>query len=332
VLRIGLYDLDATGFPNLALMKLSTWHKAQGDDVRLLRRFNADVDKAYGSAVFSWNRPKADWMAARGVVVGGSGVSLASALPPEVEACRPDYALYGINYGMGYLMRGCIWTCAFCIVPKKEGKPREVASIDELVNYQSERKPPFVVLLDNEFFWREKWAIEQLEQFTKRGIDFCASQGLDIRVVTPPLVKTLAASPYWNLHHTARQLTFAFDDIRIERQYRRGVEMLLAAGIPPKRLQSFVLVGFNSTIEQDLRRIQIIRSYGADPFVMLYRDAETGAGVRDRERRNLARWVNRRLYKVCEFTDYRPEKARRLQPFLAPAPEAPVRAVKRATA
>jgi len=314
-LRIGLFDLDRTGFPNVALMKLSAWHKAQGDTVLPLNS-GQPADRRYGSCVFTWNRRKAAALVAQGAVVGGSGVDLQNTLPPDVEATRPDYSLYGIDYGVGYLMRGCIWTCKFCVVPEKEGKPRDVATIDDLLNRESASPRPFVVLLDNEFFWRERWAIARLQEFTAKGIDFSPSQGLDVRVLTPALADALAASPFWNVHHSRKQITFAFDDLAIERQYRRGVEMLLER-MAAWHLQSFVLVGFNSTIEQDLRRLEIIRSYGIDPFVMVYRDYHTGQMARDPQLRNLARWVNRRLFKTCTFAEYWPE-ARREQQGLIP--------------
>jgi len=318
-MRIGLIDIDRTGFPNLALMKLAAWHKAKGDEVTLMRHAGS-ADRLYAATVFSWNRPAAIHLRARGVIVGGTGIDIQTKLPPEVEAMRPDYSLYGIDYGMGYLMRGCIWRCKFCVVPEKEGNAREVAQIDDLLNRDSKRARPFVVLLDNEFFFKIAWAIDRLHEFTERGIDYCPSQGLDVRVVTPELAEAVKQSPYWNLKHTYRQITFAFDDLAIEARYRRGVEMLLEAGIPAGNLQSFVLVGFNSTLADDLRRIEIIRGYGIDPYVMAYRDLQTGHKSTVRELQNLARWVNRRLYKVCAFAEYRPEARRRLQLPLAMAP------------
>jgi hypothetical protein len=291
-------------------MKLSAWHKAQGDTVLPLNSGDP-ADQRYGSAVFTWNRHKASALVAQGAIVGGSGVDLDYRLPAHIEAMRPDYTLYGIDYGVGYLMRGCIWNCAFCVVPQKEGKPREVATIDDLLNTSSDRRP-FVALLDNEFFWREKWAIARLQEFTERGIDWCPSQGLDVRVLTPPLVDALAASPFWNVKRSRRQITFAFDSLSTETRYRRGVEMLLLK-MAAWHLQSFVLVGFDSTIAQDLRRLAIIREYGIDPFVMVYRDYHTGKMARDPQLQNLARWVNRRLYKTCEFADYFPEYRRNAQ-------------------
>ena len=311
-MRVGLIDIDRTGFPNLALMKLAAWHRAQGDDVRLMTQ-SGSADRLYAATVFSWNRPAAEHLKERGAIVGGTGIDIHAKLPSEVEAMRPDYSLYGIDYGMGYLMRGCIWRCAFCVVPQKEGSAREVARIDDLLNHDSERVRPFVVLLDNEFFFKVQWAIDRLNEFADRRIDFCPSQGLDVRVVTPELAAALKRAPFWNVKHTHRQITFAFDSIAIEARYRRGVEILLAAGISRDSLQSFVLVGFNSTLADDLRRIEIIREYGIDPYVMVYRDLQTGRRTPDPVYRNLARWANRRLHKVCEFDEYEPEARRRLQ-------------------
>lgn len=315
-MTVGLIDIDRTGFPNLALMKLSAWHKAQGHSVTLLRGMDWPLmmltyDKVYASAVFTWNREKADALAAMGVEVGGKGYRAGTKLPAEVHAMRPDYSLYGIDYGMGFLSRGCIRDCSFCSVPAEEGLPWLDQTIDGMINPARER--PFLVLMDNEFFWNVKWAIEQMDTFTRRGIDWCPSQGLDIRCTTPALCDSLAASPFWNLHHTRRQITFAFDDGGIEKRYRQGVEMLLRAGIKAWQLQSFVLVGYDMATKQarglsssDHRRIAVIREYGIDPFVMVYRDNDSGQATADSTLRNFARWVNRRLYKLCEFDEYVP--------------------------
>ena len=319
-MTVGLIDLDRTGFPNLALMKLSAWHKAQGHQVTLQRGDRGLLtallfDKVYASAVFTWNREKAESLAALGVEVGGKGYRSGTNLPPEVHATPPDYSLYGIDYGMGFLSRGCIRDCSFCSVPAEEGLPWLDQTIDGMLN--PARTRPFLVLMDNEFFWNIRWAIAQMETVTRRGIDWCPSQGLDIRCTTPALCDTLAASPFWNLHHTRRQITFAFDDGAIERRYRQGVEMLFKAGIKAWQLQSFVLVGFDvatkrprGLVDTDHRRIDVIREYGIDPFVMVYRDDQSGQAIKDGALRNFARWVNRRLYKVCAFEDYQPSLRR----------------------
>lgn len=313
-MNIGLIDIDHTGFPNLALMKLSAWHKAQGDQTTLIRGdrwllLSLMFDKMYASAVFTWNREKAEALTALGVHVGGTGYKQGTKLPPAVHAMRPDYSLYGIDYGMGFLSRGCIRDCAFCGVPAEEGLPWLDQTIAQMLNPSGRR---FLVLMDNEFFWNVKWAIAQMETFTREQIDWCPSQGLDIRCTTPALCETLAASPFWNLHRSRRQITFAFDNANIEKRYRQGVEMLLCSGIKAWQLQSFVLVGFDEAARKprplhsdDHRRIAVIREYGIDPFVMVYRNDQSGQAIADQESRNFARWVNRRLYKSFPFEDYR---------------------------
>lgn len=309
-MKVGLFDVDRTGFPNLALMKLSAWHKAQGDTVLPLNSLG-DADKRYASCVFTWNRPKAERLIPLGAELGGIGIGKFPKLPPAVHAMTPDWSLYGIDYGVGFLVRGCIRDCSFCSVPENEGLPSLDQSLDSLINPLRER--PFVVLMDNEFFWNIKWAIATMQEFTRRGIDWCPSQGLDIRCTTPALCEALAASPFWNLHHSRKQITFAFDSISIERRYRQGVEMLFAAGIKAWQLQSYVLVGFDTVtkrprglVEDDLRRIAIIKDYGMDPFVMVYRDKVSGRASEDRQLRNVARWVNGRLHKKMTLEEYDP--------------------------
>lgn len=51
--RIGLHDSDRTGFPNLALMKISAYHKAQGDTVEWWIPM-LEWDKVYSSKVFTF--------------------------------------------------------------------------------------------------------------------------------------------------------------------------------------------------------------------------------------------------------------------------------------
>lgn len=312
--RVVLLDVDST-IPNLALMKLSAWHRAAGDVVAL--NDQRSPTRVYGSCVFTWGRPRLERYRSvfPEMIVGGGGVEIASQLSHEVESLQPDYRLYWDRaprwrgVGFGFLQRGCIRSCSFCIVPKKEGKPFVVAELDDLINSDWQEtgwRRPFVVLLDNNFLSLGQWTLDTLDEMADRQIDVCFSQGLDIRLVTPEIAAKLADVRFWNLHHTSTQMTFAFDHVGIERPFREGVARLVEAGIKPWKLQSFVLCGFNSTLEQDYHRVQVIRSLGIDPFVMVYRDPATGKMREDRQLRHFARWVNRRLYNVCAWEDYAP--------------------------
>jgi hypothetical protein len=305
-MRVRLVDIDST-IPNLALMKLSAWHKAQGDTVGLNL---SDPDVTYGSCVFSWNSRKAEIVKGE---VGGTGVDIKKVLPTEVEAMRPDYSLYAERFptwrgvGLGFITRGCARKCAFCLVPPKEGSIRTVGNFSGLMNPDWQRDKhrrmygPFIVLLDNNLLASPD-AMDILGEIADTKWDVCFSQGLDIRLVTPEIANALSRVKFWNTKHSGQNLTFAFDDVRIESAFRRGVSTLLEAGIKAWHLQFFVLCGFNSTFEEDLYRIEVIRSLGAHPFAMVYRDPATGA--RDTKLRHFARWVNKRLYKVCPWDKY----------------------------
>jgi hypothetical protein len=306
--RVLLIDVDSK-IPNLALMKLSSWHKTQGDQVAL--GYMKKPDKVYASSVFSWSDPENVSTVYPDAILGGTGVDLHVSLLPEVESMKPDYQLYSEKHptwqgiGLGFLQRGCIRNCEFCIVPKKEGKPKVVATLDDLVNpdWQDHWKRPFIVLLDNNFLSLGKWTLDTLDEMAERQYDICFSQGLDIRLVTEELAHKLAKVRFWNLKHSGQQVTFAYDAVEMENLVRKGVSLLHEAGIGLWQLQFFVLCGFNTTLEEDLYRIDVIRSLGADPYVMPYRDPETGTVKK--ELRHLARWVNKRIYKSCKWDDYK---------------------------
>lgn len=299
-MRVLLIDVDSK-IPNLALMKLSAWHKRQGDEVS--RDFYAGVDRVYVSCVFTKHRAKAEafqrlWPNA---VIGGSGWDLSGSLPDEVEAMRPDYALYGIDHGIGYTSRGCIRRCGFCVVPEKEGGIRSVATIREIVNPKSK----FVVLLDNNFLANPDWASRALE-IEDNNLQVNFSQGLDIRLVDEVVASWLARIRFTNLHCTRKQVNFAFDHVGIERQVREGIQRLFLAGLKPYQIGFYVLAGYDSTFEEDMVRFEILRGLGVEPFVMLYHK-------RDRRLNAFARWVNRRLYKSCAWEDYRRWNKAKLQ-------------------
>ena len=120
--RIALHDSDRTRFPNLPLMKLSAWHKAQGDTIeRFIPLMNDSYDRVYSSKVFSFTPDEQNLP--RGVIRGGTGYGPGPDLPDEIEHIMPDYSLYpAFQTSLGFVTRGCIRTCPWCIVPGKEGK------------------------------------------------------------------------------------------------------------------------------------------------------------------------------------------------------------------
>lgn len=280
-----LSDLDSK-ISNLALMKWSTYLQRSGHSVRLYRhRISStrvrpslplgDWDPIVISCVFTWNRQIAGGLLrqARGqVYIGGSGWSFDSRLSPEVEACPPDYSLYGHDYAVGFCNRGCFRRCPFCFVPRMEGVVR-----DDRFRHPSTWVPDGfrrAMLLDNEFAEYDPFLQEELlEWFRSAGVRHCITQGYDLRIVArnTQLAHILAGNKPWSDAFTERSCYTAWDQPQNEPQIRRGLEAMLDAGFRPRELVTYVLVGFNTTHEQDLHRVRVLwREYGVRPFVMKF--------------------------------------------------------------
>ena len=292
-MKILLVDVDSK-MPNLALMKISAYHKERGDQIFL--NDGGDPDKVYISCIFTKNRAKAFGIAKMfdcPVEIGGYGAN-GRQLPKEIEHIMPDYSLYDCDYSMGFTSRGCIRNCPWCIVPQKEGRIRDHAPITEFVHPDHDK----LILLDNNFLASPRWK-ENLQFIIDYGIKVNFNQGLDIRLVNKEIAGALADVNYYNRHFKYRCLHFAFDTLSIEPFVRRGVEILKDAGIKPRELMFYMLTNFNTTFQEDMHRFLVLRELGVDPFVMIY-----NGNRKDDLSRHFARWVNKRLYKVCEFSDY----------------------------
>lgn len=181
---ICLHDSDKTKFPNVALMKLSAWHKKQGDTIGF---FEPDkyYDRIYSSKVFSFTEKDKNLPDDERVIKGGTGYNLAMKLPDEIEHIMPDYSLYGLDYSVGFLTRGCIRNCSWCIVPKKEGKIRKHADITEFLAHNK------AVLMDNNVLASD-FGIDQLDKIAQLGIKVDFNQGLDARLIDNNIAKRLA--------------------------------------------------------------------------------------------------------------------------------------------
>jgi len=289
--RVRLLDLSmrTSAFPNLALMKVSAYHRARGDELISV----GQGDLTYISCVFSRHRPAAEVLMQvhRNVVVGGPGWDPTITLPPEIDTCRPDYSLYGIKYGLGRLTAGCPGDCPWCVVPASEGRiARTVAEVGDIANGN------FLILLDANLLACPDWP-DHLQAIRRRGIRVHFTQGLDIRMVTDLAAHELARLKIRNLHNTNNQIYFAWDRPETEEHVRNGVATLIRAGINPYRLRFYMLCGYNTTWEQDWLRFAVLRDLGVEPFVMLYQ----GAGPKLRA---FSRWVNRNLYRSCAWEDY----------------------------
>lgn len=288
-MNIGLIDIGGK-LPNLALMEISAYHKAMGDTVSL----NTGGDLTYISCIFSKYRKIAEKLLDMypTAVVGGPGWDHAVTLPPEIACCRPDYTLYGINYGLGRLTAGCPGNCPWCVVPAMEGhESKTVTEVGKIANGD------FLVLLDANILACPNWP-EHFREIRERGLTVHFTQGLDIRFVNEMVAGELVKLKISNFNQTRNQIHFAWDRIENEPQVLDGIKALGKAGIKPYRLMFYILVGYNTTWEQDWHRFAVLRDLGVDPFIMCYEGSSP-------KLRAFARWVDRMIYKSSSWEDYR---------------------------
>lgn len=305
--RIGLIDVDGHNFPNLPLMKLSAWHKAQGDTVEWYTPFVGTwYDRVYCSKVFSDTPDVTQYINAHEVVKGGTGYALHGAggetysreddkpLPDEVEHIYPDYSLYNItDTAYGFLTRGCPRGCSFCIVGKKEGLCScKVADLSEFWHGQKN-----IVLNDPNILACREWEdlLGQLAE-SKALVDF--NQGLDARVLTEAKCRALDAVRIKEIH-------FAWDRYEDKDNVLPKLRMFaeISKAKPHGHIATvYVLTNYGTTIEQDLERIYLLREFGYWAYVMIYDKAHAPRLYTD-----LQQWCNsRRVFARCpRFEDYK---------------------------
>lgn len=312
-MRVGLISVDTHNFPSLPLMKLSAWHKQQGDSVGwyipIQHGFpNPPLDRVYMSKVFSFTPDYWDFVNAKEVIKGGSGYCIElvdgkevfhkendGQLPYEVEHIYPDYSLYPEltkDTAYGFMSRGCPRGCDFCHVGNKEG--RNAYKVADLLEFWKGQKN--IVLLDPNIT-ACKDCKELFQQLIDSGawVDF--SQGVDIRLMTDKKAELIKQIKAKNIH-------FAWDryedkDIVVPK-FKMFKEL---TGWDKRKLTVYVLTNFDTTIEQDLERIYTLRDLGYHPYVMIYDKEHTKPT--DTVRR-MQRWVNnKRIFEtIRKFEKY----------------------------
>lgn len=299
-MRIGLIDVDGHNFPNLPLMKLSAWHKQQGDLVEWYEpMFSGHMDKVYMSKVFTFTPDYQYYIDADVVEKGGTGYFYPDGgkpLPEEVEHIYPDYSLYPEltkDTAYGFLTRGCPRGCDFCIVAEKEGRCSvKVADLSEFWRGQKN-----IVLLDPNMFACRDWKnLSQQLIDSKAWVDF--SQGCDIRIMTEEKAEYIKQMKIKQIH-------FAWDRYEdkdmIIPKFKAFKEI---TQWDKRKLAVYVLTNFNTTLEQDLDRIYTLRDLGYLPYVMIYEKEKLPP---KHTLRRLQRWVNMRAVfeKIPKFEDYK---------------------------
>lgn len=303
-MKIGLIDVDGHNFPNLALMRISAYHKARGDDVEWWWSDFVHYDIVYMSKIFSdaYSKDVPEPVNADRVIKGGTGYAIHLVdgkevfdqdahkdLPAEIEKCFPDYSIYPqFDFAVSMTSRGCPRGCSFCHVAAKEGRCSvKVADVSDFWNGQKE-----IMILDpNITACRDKRDL--MRQYRETGAILDFTQGLDIRLLNGDDIEDIN-------HMRLRTLHFAWDNPKDDlegkfREFAKGFRRKSNIGMV------YCLTNFNSTMEENLYRIYTLRDLGYDPYVMIYDKPHA-----PKEIRRLQRWCNNKIiFKSCKkFEDY----------------------------
>lgn len=293
-MKIRLLATDSK-IPNIALMKISTYHKKLGDDVSWydpLLDMN-DTDILYESKVFTFSPSYQYYPSKATIIQGGTGIDVKRQLSGEIDSITElDYTLYPTcDYSLQFLSRGCVRNCSFCLVRDKEGYIHQVKPMNLNPNGR------WIMLLDNNFFsyqgWREN--VKILQSYDQ-PIDF--TQGIDLRTLTEEQVAALSSLKIKRIH-------CAWDNYSEKENVLNGLKKLLKH-IKAYKVICYVLVGYESytVTKHDLERVHLLNTFGVRPFAMAYVD-ETRQAKNSQEVKDFCRWVNKReIFTTVKWEDY----------------------------
>lgn len=295
-MNIALLPVDST-YSNLALMKLSAWHKQHGDTVQWYNPLD-QYDKVYMSKVFSFTSDYGYYINAYEVEKGGTGYDLHKTLPKAIDRIQPDYTIYpqiDTKTAYGFLTRGCPNRCKWCIVPQKEGKIAPYMDVEEIaVDGRTN-----LILMDNNILASD-YGLEQIEKIIRRKYRVDFNQGLDARLVTDDIARMLARVKW------IKRIRFGCDTPAQIAECERAISLLDKYGYRGEYFLYCIIIDFKESI----RRISHWRTnkrviVHAQP----YRELDNPAQVIPQWQKDMAHWADRKeLYRSCTFKDFEPRK------------------------
>lgn len=298
-MNIGLMAVDSA-YPNLALMKISSWHKAKGDHVEWYNPFD-EYDVVYMSKVFSFTEDYRQYMPnAKEIRKGGTGYSLSVKLDEAIEFVVPDYSIYpniDNKKAYGFLTRGCPNRCKWCVVPRKEGGIKPYMDVDEVAVGGRTN----LILMDNNILACD-YGLEQIQKIIDRGYRVDFNQALDARLVTDDIAKLLAKVRWIDV------IRFGCDTPKQIEECERAMGMIDLYRKKPASYLMYTMIG--DDFDEALKRLSHWKSFKrvrivAQPF----RDVDNPLQVIPQWQKDMARWSMRReLFATCEFEDFEPRK------------------------
>jgi hypothetical protein len=295
-MNIGILAVDSN-YPNLALMKISSYHKTRGDSVEWYNPLGI-YDKVYAAKVFSFTPDYVYYINADQVEKGGTGYDISKVLPVEVDRIVPDYNLYNIdeNLAYGFLTRGCPNRCKWCVVPTKEGN---IAPYMDIAEVSAGRKN--VILMDNNVLASD-YGLQQIEKIVSMGVRVDFNQGLDARLVTDEIAQLLAKVKW------IKRIRFGCDTPGQIAECERATALIDKHGYKGEYFFYCILL---NDFKEAFTRVNHWKNKGRRflPYCQPYRDLNNPRQIIPQWQKDLARWANNKwFFRSCEFKDFAPRK------------------------
>ena len=297
-MNVALLAVDSN-YPNLALMKISAYHKSQGDNVEWYNSFDT-YDRLYMAKVFSFT-PDYGFVIANvhgEVVRGGTGYDIHSSLPEEIDMMQPDYSIYPTidsRTAYGFLTRGCPNRCRWCVVPQKEGAIRPYMDVDDIAINGRDH----LILMDNNVLACD-YGLSQIEKIVSRKYHVDFNQALDARLVTTDVARLLAKVKW------IKRIRFGCDTSGQIDNCERAINLIRTAGYCGEFLLYCIIMDFDESYQ---RICHWREDKKVIPFAQPFRDPHNPHQRIPQWQKDMSRWVNKKeLYRSCEFMDFQPRK------------------------
>ena len=296
--RVGLLSVDSD-YPNLALMKISRYHRLKGDTVEWYNPLD-HYDKVYSAKVFSFTPDYGYYINADSVEFGGTGYDLEKKLPRDIDLIQPDYSIYpqiDSKTAYGFITRGCPNRCKWCVVPNKEGKISPYMDVEEIAIDGRNN----LILMDNNVLASD-YGITQIEKIVNRKYRVDFNQGLDARLVTPEIAHLLSKVKWIKRIRFGCDTTGQIDDCE------RAISLLEKNGFKGEFFFYCILL---DDFEESFSRVNHWKKRGGRfyPHCQPYRDVNNHNQVIPQWQKDLASWADKkRIFRTCEFKDFEPRK------------------------
>lgn len=312
-MKIRLTQIDGS-FPNLALMKLSHWHKSLGHEVYFEKSivkglFEPNYDVVYGSSIFSTSNKKIEILKNNfpNAIIGGTGYSVSVKVEDIIGISDYEYYDYSIypNYdaSIGFSQRGCRLRCKFCVVPIKEGKNADSNTIYDIWKQNPLNKKKKIHLLDNDFFGQPNWK-EKANEIINGGYRVCFNQGINIRLIDDEGAMYLSRMKFRDDSFKKKRIYTAWDNKRDENIFLKGIASIMGAGIKPSEIMVYFLCNYwEKGLTKDVwDRFDKMAEIGLLPYPMIFEK-----WTATQELKKFQEWVIRGAYHATDFNTFMSE-------------------------